>query len=277
MTARRIVSLTAAVSFTALTLAACADTEVRVAETGRPLPPGEVAASAPVPVVTPEGEARALGQALQRLVIQAEREGEYEAAAGHYRRLAQRLDDPAPAIAGEARMLRYAGRTRDAMMVLDRALERPELAGDRTLQLELAKARLAAGLTPDALNLLEALRAEAPGDADVLKVLALAYDRADRREEAHAAYETALAMRPGDVEAINNYALSLAMAGHIEQGIALLEGVGAAPDAPVQTRQNLAMLHALTGDMARAEAIVRDALPAELAERVVADLRRMVE
>lgn len=258
-----------------LALAACAGREVRIAETGRTLPPEAVAATTPVTPVTPEGEQRALGQALGRLAERAEREGDFAAAATHYQRLAARLENPAPALAGQARVLRYQGRTRDAMALLERALGREGLEGDRALRLELAKARLAAGLTRDAVADLEALRQVAPRDADVLKVLALAYDRADRREAAHATYEAALAVRPDDVEAINNYALSLAMAGELERGIARLKALAEQRDAPVQVRQNLAMLYALDGDMARAEAIIRDALPADLAEQVLADLRRL--
>ncbi|EKV30697.1 Flp pilus assembly protein TadD [Caenispirillum salinarum AK4] len=219
----------------------------------------------------------AVTSALRSMAERAEQDAQFEKAAAHYGRLAERLDDPLPARLDQARLLRYAGQPQEAMLVLQRLLDDlPERGAEvRAVKLELAKAQLAGGLVPDAAALLEDMRAQDPGDAPMQKLLGIAYDRLNRPQDARTAYQTALALAPDDVEAANNYALSLAMTGDIDQGVALLEKQAKRPGAPLQVRQNLALLYAMKGDVPRAERMVRQHLPADLAERAVADLRRL--
>jgi Flp pilus assembly protein TadD len=207
----------------------------------------------------------------------AEQDAQFDKAAVHYGRLAERLDHPLPARLDQARLLRYAGQPQEAMLILQRLLDGlPDRSAEaRAVRLELAKAQLAGGLVPDAAALLEDMRARDPGDPAMQKLLGIAYDRLDRPRDARTAYQTALALDPSDVEAINNYALSLAMTGDIDKGIALLEKHAIRPAAPLQLKQNLALLVAMKGDLPKAERMIRSQLPNDLAERAVADLRRL--
>lgn len=259
-----------------LVLTGCANREVRLAGSGAPAPAAVQRQIADGPATAETAsEARVLTEALRRMALQAEREGQFEAAAGHHARLAERLADPAPAVADQARMLRYAGRPQQAMLVASRALETAPEGSALPLALELAKAQIAGGLVPDAVTALEALRQAHPNAPEVRKVLGIAYDRSGRAEAAQDSYRAALALAPGDAETVNNLALSLAMSGRLEEGTALLEDLAAAPDAPVQARQNLALLYVMGGDLPRAEALVRRILPADLADEVIRDLRAM--
>lgn len=232
---------------------------------------------------------QALTGALAEMAVQAEAEGDYAVAAGHYARLRERAPDAAAAQAallGEARTLRYAGHPQEAMSRLRRALEKPLPGGgsdpvdmpaedERALRLELAKAQLALGLVPDALAQVREVRRLGPEDPEMLMVMGIAYDRQGRWKDARAAYEGALALRPGDAQTINNYALSLAQNGEMDKAKALLGELAARPDAPIQARQNLALLHALSGDMKTAEEMTRRLLPPDLAERTIADMKKL--
>lgn len=237
----------------------------------------------------PAAAEQALTGALADMAVKAEREGDYAAAAGHYARLRDRASSPAEGLAatlGEARTLRYAGAPQEAIGLLRRSLETPlpkggtarvemAAADERALRLELAKAQLALGLVPDAMAQVREVRRLGPEDAEALMVMGIAYDRQGRWKDARAAYEAALALAPGDAQTINNYALSLAQNGDMDKARALLQDLAAQPDAPVQARQNLALLHALAGDMDAAVRLTRQSLPPELAERAIADMRRL--
>lgn len=238
---------------------------------------GDSARGEASPVAEEGRSGAAVTSALRSMAERAEQEGQFEQAAAHYGRLAERVKAPLPVRLDQARLLRYAGKPQEAMLILQRLLDDvPEQGAEaRAIRLELAKAQLAGGLVPDATALLESMRARDPGDPAMQKLLGIAYDRLDRPRDARMAYETALALAPGDVEAANNYALSLAMTGDIDKGIALLEKEAARPAAPVQVRQNLALLYAMKGDLPRAERMVRRHLPEDLADRAVADLRRL--
>lgn len=248
----------------------------------------ESAAAGPAPA--PQGAEQALTGALGEMAAKAEREGDYAAAAAHYTRLRERAPDAAAAhgaLLGEARTLRYAGHPQEAVARLRRALEKPAEGGgtepvalpapqERALRLELAKALLALGLVPDAMAQVREVRRLGPEDPEVLMVMGIAYDRQGRWKDARAAYEGALALRPDDPQTLNNYALSLAQNGEIDKARRLLEDLVAQPDAPLQVRQNLALLHALAGDMETAERMTRQLLPAEVADRAVADMKKLV-
>lgn len=235
------------------------------------------------------GAEEALTGALADLAAKAEREGDYVAAVAHYGRLRDRAPDAEAgrqAVLGQARNLRYAGRPQQAVAALRRALEEPQTDGgtrpvdmpeasEGALRLELAKAYLAAGLVADAEAQAQEAHGLAPRQAEALMVLALAYDRQGRWDDARSAYQRSLELRPEDAQTLNNYALSLAQSGDLPRAMAMLADLAARPDAPLQARQNLALLHAMAGDLETAERMTRALLPAEAAERTIADLRRI--
>ena len=137
--------------------------------------------SAPDPSDFPVNE-DALTHTLHQAAKNAERTYKFQAAAGHYRRLAERQPDSIEPILGQARNLRYAGAPRDAVTVLRRAIE--ERGEQSPLLLELAKAQFASSFTADARETLGRLRELTPDDWQVYSMLAMLEDTKGETEMA---------------------------------------------------------------------------------------------
>ncbi len=218
-------------------------------------------------------QSKAISNALAEAAFGAQRQFEYKAAAGHYKKLYQRRPEDIQALIGMARNLRYSGSVKEAIVVIREGIrehgEKPELL------LEMGKALLANSSISAARETLEKARQLDPGNWQVYSTIAIVYDRTNKLKEAQELYRKALELSPGNVSVLNNLALSLAQAGKLDQGIAILEKVTAGADSTVQVRQNLALLYGLKGDMAKAEKLIREDLPPDLAAENIAALKSL--
>lgn len=216
-----------------------------------------------------------LTQALVEAAQTAEQANNYEAAADHYRRLAERMPDSLDPVLGQARNLRYSGTPRVAIRVLNSAIETRGEAPP--LLLELAKAEFAAALTADADATVERLAPMTPDDWEVAALQGLLADRHEAYDVAEEHYRRALELSPNNTAVLNNYSLSLAQAGRLDEAIALLEPVATGAYSTVLTRQNLAMLYAIKGDMAAAQRLAETDLPADKALQNLTGFQSLTE
>ena len=173
----------------------------------------------------------------------AEQDRDYPSAIRHYATLYDRKPDDVGVIVGFARNLRYAGQYEDARKVLDDALGR--LGQQPRLLVERGKDEIAVGHAELAVKTLAAAVTEVPADWEAPAILAIAYDRLGRYDEAAAQYRAATAISHENADILNNYALSRALAGHIDEALVLLRRAVALPSAGPRARENLALLETL--------------------------------
>lgn len=184
--------------------------------------------------------------------------------------------DAADAEAGAAlsQALRQLGRNDEATLVATKALvARPDDAG---LLMELARAHVARGQGFYAIDPARKAAALNPRDWRPQTLLAVAYEQAQRDEEAEAAHRQALALGPNEATPLTNYAMHLAAKGDLAGAEAQLRRASALPSATIQVRQNLALVVGLQGRLPEAEKLVRADLPPELVANNLAYLRAAI-
>ncbi len=113
----------------------------------------------------------------------------------------------------------------------------------------------------------------APRDWRPVALLAVAYEQADRDDEALAAHRQALALAPNEPAILTNLALYYAAHGDLPQAERLLRQAAALPKADARVRQNLALVVGLQGRLPEAEQLVRQDLPPDQAANNIAWLR----
>lgn len=181
--------------------------------------------------------------------------------------------DPADAEAGAgmALALRNLGRNDEAAVAATNALvAHPD---DTPLLLELARAHIARGQGFYAIDPARKAAALAPRDWRPQALLAVAYEQAERGDEAEAAHRQALALAPSEAAPATNYGMFLAARGDLGAAEAQLRRAAALPTATIQTRQNLALVVGLQGRLPEAEKLARADLPPELVNNNLAYLR----
>ena len=112
-----------------------------------------------------------------------------------------------------------------------------------------------------------------PRDWRPVALLAVAYEQADRDDEALTAHRQALALAPREPGVLTNLALYYAAHGDLPQAERLLRQAAALPDADARVRQNLALVVGLQGRLPEAEQLVRQDLPPDQAANNIAWLR----
>lgn len=181
--------------------------------------------------------------------------------------------DPADAEAGAgmALALRNLGRNDEAVVAATNALiAHPD---DVPLLLELARAHIARGQGFYAIDPARKAAAAAPRDWRPQTLLAIAYEQAERADEAEAAHRQALALAPAEATPLTNYGLFLAARGDLAGAEAQLRRAAALPSATIQARQNLALVVGLQGRLPEAEKLARADLPPEQVNNNLAYLR----
>ena len=221
----------------------------------------------PLSPYDPAAQEQALTESLARLAWDSEAALDYEAAAGHYARLAERLPDEPWVVVAQARNLRYLGQPRDALRVLRTGIVSH---GEEPLLLELAKAQFAAAMVNDSYETLLKLLEMTPDDWQIHTMLGMMYDRQERYDDARESYERALALSPENPSIINNLGLSLAQAGQLDTAIETLEALVGGEKSTLQARQNLAMLYVIRGDLVRARALASQDLPPDRVDQNLA-------
>lgn len=213
------------------------------------------AASCEAPDLDKGLETGSLRQVLLRSAAGSVENHDYQSAAAAYRTLyARDPDDPEIAL-GFARNLRFIGALRQAIELLDRALD--DDPDDGRLLAERGKIELARSRPVRALVFLDRAIEQAPDDWRTHSAIGIARDLMGRYERAARSYRAALKLSPGNLVVLNNLALSQALGRDIDLAIATLSEVVAQPQASAQSRQNLALLHAWNGDLAEAETLAR--------------------
>lgn len=231
-------------------------------------------ACAGMPMADNDGRmADAVEPSLRAAAASAEAARDYKGAAQHWGTLYQRHPRSPDIALALARTLRYAGQPQQSADIMQAQLEAKP--GDADLLTELGKDYLAADRMNLALSTLERARAAAPNRWDVHSALGVAQDAAGNYSQAAETYAQALALSPDNPRILNNLALSQALAGHLDDAIATLSRAADHPKAGSQIRQNLAVLLALKGDGAKAEKLVRQDLPADMARNNTAILRAL--
>jgi Flp pilus assembly protein TadD len=95
-------------------------------------------------------------------------------------------------------------------------------------------------------------------------LLAVAYEQAQRDDEALAAHRQAVALAPDDPGALSNYAMFQAAHGDLAGAETLLRRAVASPRVTPKVRQNLALVVGLQGRLPEAERLARQDLPPEM-------------
>lgn len=104
----------------------------------------------------------------------------------------------------------------------------------------------------------------APRDWRPVGLLAVAYEQAQRDDEALAAHRQAVALAPDEPGALSNYAMFQAARGDLPGAERLLRRAVASPRATAKVRQNLALVVGLQGRLPEAEQLARQDLPPEM-------------
>ncbi|MBI1986138.1 MAG: tetratricopeptide repeat protein [Rhodospirillales bacterium] len=199
--------------------------------------------------------AQAIRETLQRAATAAEAEGDYAAAVNHYGNLADRRPDDIDATLGLARNLRYSGRAKLAVEVLDKAAAK---FGDQVLfVVERGKANLAVGNVTEAIGFFANARAKDEQNWETHAALGIAYDLTESFAKARESYGRALQLSKDNPVVLNNMAISAALSGDVERAIATLENAPLAARHGPQIRQNLALFYGIKGDMEKAEALAK--------------------
>lgn len=181
--------------------------------------------------------------------------------------------DPTDAEAGVrlAAALRSLGRHEEATQAVQRVLVLQPANVEALL--ESARVFIAQEQGFYAIEPARKVQALNPRDWRAATLLGVAYDQAQRDEEAVAAHRQAIALAPNNPTVLSNAAMYFASHGDMAQAEALLRRAAADPAAPVQARQNLALVLGLQGKLTEAERLVRQDLPPEQANNNLAYLK----
>lgn len=104
----------------------------------------------------------------------------------------------------------------------------------------------------------------APRDWRPVGLLAVAYEQAQRDDEALAAHRQAIGLAPDEPGALSNYGMFQAARGDLPGAETLLRRAVASPRATPKVRQNLALVVGLQGRLPEAERLARQDLPPEM-------------
>ena len=200
-------------------------------------------------------KADAITETLTQAAAASEADGDYLGAANQYSTLKQRRPNNIEVTLGLARNLRYTGRAKDAARLLDEA--QPLFADQPAYVIERGKAKLAAGDTRTAIELLTRARELDGQNWEIHAALGIAYDLAESYDKAKASYETARTLSKDDPVVLNNMAISAALSGQLDAAIRLLENAPVAARHSPQIRQNLALFYGIKGDMEKAEGLAK--------------------
>ncbi|WGM40454.1 pilus assembly protein TadD [Caulobacter sp. NIBR1757] len=158
--------------------------------------------------------------------------------------------------------LRTMGRFQDAADTIQAALIVDP--GNLNALLEISRAWIGMNQGFYAIDPARKAAALAPRDWRPVGLLAVAYEQAQRDDEALAAHRQAVALAPDEPGALSNYAMFQAARGDLAGAEGLLRRAVASPRATARIRQNLALVVGLQGRLPEAERLARQDLPPEM-------------
>lgn len=215
----------------------------------------------------------AISEALAEAADGAQRAYDYNTAAKYYERLYKRNPDSVSTLAGLARNLRYAGSINQSIKVIRRGIIKH--GESPMLLLELAKSQVAGTMFADARYTLQKTHKIAPDNWEIYAINGILLDREGQSEDAQTQYREALKFSPGNVAVLNNYALSFAQQGRLNKAISIMEKLALGENSTQQTRQNLALLYSIDGQTKKAERLVKEDLPPDIAAENLATYRTL--
>lgn len=139
--------------------------------------------------------------------------------------------------------------------------------------LESARAQIGRGQGFYAIEPARHAQTLAPRDWRPVALLAVAYEQADRNDDALTAHRQALALAPNEPAVLTNMAMYYAGHGDLPQAEQLLRKAATQPRADARVRQNLALVIGLQGRLGEAEQLVRQDLPPDQAANNMAWLK----
>ncbi|MBX3479092.1 MAG: pilus assembly protein TadD [Caulobacter sp.] len=181
--------------------------------------------------------------------------------------------DPRDAEAGIglSQALRALGRSRDAVATSEAVLViDPQ---NLNAMLETARSYIAMGQGFYAIEPARQAARLSPRDWRPVALLAVAYEQAQRDEEALAAHRQALGMAPDEPAVLSNYAMYQAGRGDLAGAEQMLRRAAASPRSTAQIRQNLALVIGLQGRLGEAEQLARQDLPPAMVDSNMAWLK----
>ncbi len=221
----------------------------------------------------PPDQQVAISGALADAAAAAQESFDYQAAAGHFERLYKRQPDNIEALIGLARNLRYSGSVNQGLKVIRGGLRKH--GETAVLLLELAKGQVAGSMYADASESIAKARRMDPDNWENYAVSGILKDRGGDLDGAQAEYRKALGISPGNIAVLNNLALSLAQQGKLAEAIKILEKLALGEMSTFQTRQNLALLYSINGEFNKAERLVKEDLPPDMAAENLATYRTL--
>jgi Flp pilus assembly protein TadD len=159
----------------------------------------------------------------------------------------------------------------------EKALEEAERRSphDPDIQLEIARARLAAGNATAALAHLDKVGGKSQRDIEFITARGIALDRLSRHKEAQETYRQGLKIAPTDFALLSNLGLSLGLSGQTAEGIQILSELSRDKQANARTRGNLALVYGLAGREAEAKATLSRDLPSSQVQSNLAYYREL--
>ena len=136
--------------------------------------------------------------------------------------------------------------------------------GNMNALLESARAWIGMGQGFYAIEPARKAAALSPRDWRPVALLAVAYEQAQRDEEALAAHQQAAVLAPSEPAVLSNYAMYQAARGDLPAAERLLRRAASAPQLLPTVRQNLALVVGLQGRLDEAERLARQDLPPEM-------------
>lgn len=170
-----------------------------------------------------------------------------------------------------AEALRSLGQFDDAIQAAQRVLVLNPASYDALM--EVARSQVSKGQGFYAIDPARQALALSPRDWRAASLLGVAYEQADRDEEALAAHLQAQKLAPENPGVLTNLALFYAAHNDPARAETLLRKAAARPDATVAVRQNLALILGLQGRLDEAEKLARQDLPPEAVANNLAYLR----
>ena len=202
---------------------------------------------------------------LHQSAAEAETAGDYKTAVQQYQNLYARDPSNSYLRLGLSRNLRYSGAAKNAIKLLESA--KPDSKFEMAHMIELGKAKLAAGHTDDAIEILNQAAQKNLKNWEVRSALGIAYDLGENYPAARDAYKAAMALSPQNPIILNNYALSVASSGDLDGAIKMLKNAPRLVRHNPQIRQNLAMLYGIKGDLKSAQALGRMDLDEDVVQK----------
>lgn len=150
--------------------------------------------------------------------------------------------------------------------------------GDPKIAALYGKKLITAGRSSDALPVLERAAAAPGADWRTRSALGTAYDQQGLFEKARQEYGKILESDPQNLSTLNNLGMSYALEGNLKEAEAQLRKADALPRSKTEPRirQNLALVVGLQGRFDEASKLARDDLPPEQVEANMAYLQRML-